>query len=104
MSGAGKSRREEIAVCLASFPDGATVDEVAACFGHVNTREHFRRQLRLLVAAGVAVKVVTTQRKAFAGDYARGPLRRVKFRLVDPTPGNAPGADEGQMGEGDGHG
>ncbi|MFI7449473.1 hypothetical protein ACIBQX_18395 [Nonomuraea sp. NPDC049714] len=94
MSEAGKSRQEEIVECLAGFPDGATVDEVRAFFDCVNTREYFQRQLRRLVLAGVVVKIAPTQRKAFAGDYARGPVRRLKFRL----------ADQAQTGEGAGRG
>ncbi|MFI6637431.1 hypothetical protein ACIBI7_51850 [Nonomuraea fuscirosea] len=80
--GEDKSRREEILDCLAEFPSGATVDEVSAFFDHVRTLDCFRSWLNRLVKEGVVVKIAPTQRKAFMGDYVRGPVRRIKYRLA----------------------
>ncbi|MEV4837035.1 hypothetical protein AB0K05_21075 [Nonomuraea sp. NPDC049486] len=90
--GEDKSRREEILECLTEFPDGATVDEVSTFFDHARTLDYFRYRLNRLAKEGVVVKIAPTQRKAFQGDYERGLVRRVKYRLAAAASGAPDGA------------
>jgi hypothetical protein len=76
-----KTARTQILECLATFPDGVTVDDVRAHFDNVPTRECIRKWLRKLVQEGKVARIEPPQETGIAGWYALGPLKRGRYRL-----------------------